>query len=63
MAKVFFKVIGGSVKEVEAETVGELREEFDMGNNLATIAGSSVDDDTELIDGQAVIFAPYVKGN
>lgn len=62
MAKVVVKVLGGSLTEVEADTVGELKDDLDLGSHSASVNGSPADDSTELSDGQIVALAPSVKG-
>lgn len=62
MAKVFVKVIGGTRKAEEADTVGELKESLELENYTATVNGEEADDEQELEDDDIVALAKAVKG-
>lgn len=62
MAKVHAQVIGGSIQDLEAETVGEVKEQLKKANYTATVSGVPQDDDYELFDYDFVALAPAVKG-
>jgi len=62
MAKVIVKVLGGSLQELEASTVGEIKEELSLSSHSATVNGESASDDQELSDGELITLAPSVKG-
>lgn len=48
---------------VSAGTVGELRERYRAGKNIASVNGRTSDDGTLLQDGDYVSFMPGIKGN
>lgn len=63
MAKVFGQKAGGEVKEYDAMTVGELREQMGVATNYsASIKGTPASADQELSDFDVVTFAPQIKG-
>jgi hypothetical protein len=63
MATVAAKVIGGSLKEYDCETVGELKRAMGLtGNYSAQINGEPVDDSDELNEHDFVTFTQSVKG-
>lgn len=62
MAKVHAQVVGGSVKDVEADTVGEVKEQMKASTYTATVNGEPAADDDQLEDYQFVSLAPSVKG-
>jgi len=63
MASVIAQVVGGSKRVVEANTLGDVREELDVSSSMAGKV-NSVDqsDDYELSDGEIVTFANKPKG-
>ena len=63
MAQVAAKVMGGSLQEKDAETVGDLKESMNLeGNYSAQVNGEPADDDTQLRDRDFVTFTKSVKG-
>ena len=63
MAKVAAKVFGGSLKEVEANTVRDAFNALGLsGNYTASINGEPADMDDHLSDESFVSFAASVKG-
>lgn len=62
MAKIHAQVAGGSIKEIEADTVGEVKSMMDAEKYTATVNGDPVSDDHELSDFEFVALAPSVKG-
>lgn len=62
MAKVQAQVVGGDIKQHEAQTVSELKSKLNLTNYQASVNGESVDDDYELSDYEFVSFAQKVKG-
>jgi len=62
MAQVNVKITGGSVKEMEADTVGELKTKLNLGNYTATINGEPAENDQDLEDYNFVVFSAAVKG-
>lgn len=62
MAKVQAQVVGGDIKQHEADTVASLKSALNLGNYQATVNGEPVDDDHQLSDYEFVALAPKVKG-
>lgn len=62
MAKVIAKVVGGSPKEMEATTVGNLKTQMGLTNHTATVNGEPENDTYELSDYEFVDFAVAAKG-
>ena len=62
MAKVHAQVTGGTIKEIEAATVGEAKQQLGAEKYTATVNGEPVDDSQELCDFEFVALAPSVKG-
>lgn len=62
MAKVYGQVLGGSVKEVEVKTVGDVKAILDAKTHTATVNGNPQPDSYELKDYEVVNLAPAVKG-
>ena len=62
MAKVHAQVVGGSIKEITATTVREVKEQLDATKHTATVNGDPVDDNYELSDFEFVSLAAAVKG-
>ncbi len=63
MAKVFVQVSGGAAKEIEAETIGEVRKAMRLESKYsAAVNGEPEDDDYELNEFDVVSLAPSVKG-
>jgi len=62
MVKVIVKVLGGSLQELEASTVGEIKGKLSLSNHSVTVNGESAENDQELLEGQLVTLAPSVKG-
>lgn len=63
MATVAVKIVGGTLKEITASTLGEVKSLMDALNHQATINGEVVtDDDFELESDAFITLAPKVKG-
>jgi hypothetical protein len=62
MAKVIVKVLGSAPREIDADSVGELKSELGLDSYSASVNGDPADSSTELSEGQLVTFAPSVKG-
>lgn len=63
MTTVIVKVSGGAPKEVQAETLGELKQKLNLPKYQATIGGEVVDaNDYELAQDEVVILTEQVKG-
>lgn len=62
MAQITVKVSGGNVKEMEAETIGEVKETMGLPNHVATINGEPASDEDELEDFNFVVLSTAVKG-
>ena len=62
MAKVATKVIGGQLKEMQADTVGELAALLGVTKHQASVNGEPQNNDYELSDDEYVTFAEKVKG-
>ena len=63
MAQVAAKVMGGSLQELDAETVGELKDIMGLeGTYSAQVNGESADDETQLRSRDFVTFTKSVKG-
>ena len=62
MAKVTAKLIGGSLQEKTAGTVGELAAMLGAEKYQATVNGDPADHDDDLSDYDYVTFAEKVKG-
>ena len=62
MAKVHAQVTGGTIKEIEANTVGDVKRVMDAANYTATVNGEPADNSYELSDFEFVALAPSVKG-
>lgn len=62
MAKVIAKVIGGQPKEMDAESVADLKAQLSLTNYTASVNGSTVEDGYELTDYEFVSLSPSVKG-
>ena len=62
MAKVQAQVVGGSIKQIEANTVGEVKEQLSSPTYTATVNGEPEADDYQLEDYEFVSLAPAVKG-
>lgn len=62
MAKVTAQAVGGALKQCEAKTVGEVKEQLELTSYQATVNGEPADDDYELSDYEFVSLAPKVKG-
>lgn len=62
MAKVTAQIIGGSIKQLEADTVSDVKALLDAENHSASVNGSNEEDNYELSDYEFVSLAPKVKG-
>lgn len=62
MAKVQAQVVGGDIKHLEAETVGDIKRQLSQPSYQATVNGEPEDDDYALVDYEFVSLAPAVKG-
>lgn len=62
MSKVIVKVLGGSLQELEASTVGEIKEKLELSSHSAAVNGEPASDDASLSDGQLITLSPSVKG-
>lgn len=62
MATINAQVVGGSIKQVSANTVGEVKEQFKAQGYTATVNGEPAADDYVLSDYEFVSLAPSVKG-
>ena len=62
MAKVNAQVTGGAIKQIEAETVAEVKAQLQAAGYTATVNGEPEGDDYELADYEFVSLAPAVKG-
>lgn len=61
--KVTVQAVGGQPKVFDnIETVGELKEQMNLGSYQASVNGEPADDDYELSDYEFVSLAPKVKG-
>jgi len=60
--KVIVKVVGGSLQELEADTVGDVKAALNLQSHSAAVNGEAASDDQELEEGQLVTLAPSVKG-
>ena len=61
MAKVQVQVAGGTIKQIEADTVGEAASQVGAEGYTATVNGEPADFDQELNDFEFVAFAKQVK--
>lgn len=62
MAKVTAQVVGGQLKQIEADTVAEVKSQLNLTNYQATVNGDPQGDDYELADYEFVALSPQVKG-
>jgi sulfur carrier protein ThiS len=62
MAKVTVQVVGGSLKQMEKNTVQDIMTELGLTNYGATVNGDAVQNNYELSDFEFVTLAPQVKG-
>lgn len=62
MAKVHAQVVGGQIKEIEANSVAEIKAILNASTYTATVNGDPADDSHELSDFEFVSLAPAVKG-
>lgn len=62
MAKVNVQVLGGTIKQIEADTVADVKSQLSVPNHTATVNGDSVDGNYVLEDYQFVSLSPAVKG-
>lgn len=61
--KVTAQAVGGQPKVFDnIETVGELKEQMNLGSYQASVNGEPADDDYALSDYEFVSLAPKVKG-
>lgn len=61
MAKVQVQVAGGSIRQVEADTVAEAKAAVSAEGYTATVNGDPADDNYELSDYEFVALAKQVK--
>ena len=61
--KVPVKITGGALQEVEAKTVGEVKNALGVGKYTANVNGSPASDSKVLGENDFVTLAPPVKGN
>lgn len=53
---------GGEPKmDIEAETIADLKAEYELPNHTASVKGNPVDDDYELSDFDTILLAPGNK--
>lgn len=62
MATVTGQAVGGALKQIEASTVSDVKEQLNLESYQATVNGEPCDDDYELSDYEFVSLAPKVKG-
>lgn len=62
MAEVVVKVIGGKAQDMNASTVGEVKQKLNALTHTATSNGEPVDDSYSLEDNDFLSLAPAVKG-
>lgn len=63
MAKVHAQIVGGSIKEIEADTLGEVKKQLGAERYSATVNGEPEGSDSyELSDFEFITLAPAVKG-
>lgn len=62
MAKVNVQVLGGTIKQIDAETVADVKNQLNVPQHTATVNGDSVDGSYLLEDYQFVMLSPAVKG-
>jgi len=59
---VHAQVLGGEIKTVEVDTVGDVRKLLEVPNHTASVDGEPAEDDEELADFSFVSFSPAIKG-
>lgn len=62
MARVQVQVVGGSIVEKHARTIGELKSQMDLTNYQGSVNGEPEQDNYELNDYEFVSFSQQVKG-
>lgn len=62
MARVQVQVVGGSIVEKYASTIGELKAQLDLTNYQGSVNGEPEDDNYTLKDFEFVSFSQQVKG-
>jgi hypothetical protein len=62
MASVQVQVAGGSIKQVEADTIEELKAKLGASTHQATVNGEPQDGDYDLSDFEFVTLTAKVKG-
>lgn len=63
MAKVYAKVTGGQVKEIEAATVGEARNALGLdANYTSAMNGQGTNDSDSVVADSMIVFSAKVKG-
>lgn len=62
MAMISVKVLGGSLRSMEADTVGEVKAALGLESYTASVNGETRADSFELSDDNFVSLAPAVKG-
>lgn len=61
MAKVQAQVAGGAIKQIEADTVADVKQQLNVPNYTATVNGEPESDSYELEDYEFVALAQPVK--
>ena len=62
MANVTVKVVGGSIKEIEASSVQDAKDQLGLTSHTAKVNNEVASDGDSLNDGDFVVFASAVKG-
>lgn len=62
MARVTVQVAGGSEKQVEAESIADLKEQLGLEGYTASVDGEPADDSHQLENFQFVSLSQQVKG-
>ena len=63
MAKVYVKVTGGQVKEVEVSSVKDARNALGLDSNYtAVMNGQGTSDEDAVTADSMIVFSPKVKG-
>jgi hypothetical protein len=62
MAKVVAKIVGGSAKDLTAETVGEVKRQLGVTNYQANVNAEPADDALVLEEDDFITLSPAVKG-
>jgi hypothetical protein len=62
MAKVVAKIVGGSSKDLEASTVGDVKRQLGVPGYQANVNGSPAADTATLSEDSFITLSPAVKG-